>query len=321
MRALERYARPGRLLMTAIVPRILRALLARTDRPRPYDRNLGFARRPPGKTLIIGIGVARSGKRWLSEIFKRHENAASLAEPYPVLESFFFYCQWNGLAVDHAGFFHRLNADINRLFERHDVVYVASPWLSLGLQQVEQFLQPDAYFFSVRQPEAVVRSMVNKGWHVEDVVRGTNERATGSQPFLHDLHHHFSRVTPAGSEYETWRQLSPVGRCAWYWNECNTRILSELAHVSSSRTFHLRLQDIDQNFTFYRNVAVHFRLKPELTRDQFAPIKGRTPNVARRLSSPPWTECEQREFEQQTANFSRTFETMRTSFLQERTGA
>ncbi len=118
--------------------RLLRALLARVDRPPRYERELGFVRRQPGKTLIIGIGLARSGKRWLSEIFNRHENAASLAEPYPVLESFFFYCHWNRLAVDHAGFFHRLNADINRLFERHDIVCLSSPWLSLGLNQVEQ---------------------------------------------------------------------------------------------------------------------------------------------------------------------------------------
>ena len=305
--------------MTATVTRVLRALLARTDRPRPYDRNLGFARRPPGKTLIVGIGLARSGKRWLSEVFNRHGNAASLAEPYPVLESFFFYCQWNGLAVDHAGFFHRLNADINRLFERHDVVYLASPWLSLGLQQVEQFLQPDAYFFSVRQPEAVVRSMVNKGWYVEDVVRGANGLSTGPQPFLHDMHHHFSRVTPAGNEYEAWQRLTPVGRCAWYWNEANTRIVSELANVPSSRIFRLRLQDIDQNLAFYRNVAAHFRLRPELTKDEFEAIKGGMPNIGRRESARPWSDRERREVEQQTANFSRTYDELRSSFLQETT--
>lgn len=303
--------------MTASVPRVLRALLARTDRPRPYDRDLGFARRPPGKTLIVGIGVARSGKRWLSEIFNRHSNAASLAEPYPVLESFFFYCQWNGLAVDHAGFFHRLNADVNRLFERHDVVYVASPWLSLGLQQVEHFLQPDAYFFSVRQPEAVVRSMVNKGWYVEDVIRDAHELPTGPQPFLHDLHHHFSRVTPRGNEYEAWQRLTPEGRCAWYWNAANLRIMNELAHVSASRTFHLRLQDIDQNFAFYRNVAAHFRLRPELTKNGFEAIKGGTPNIGRGKSARPWSDRERCEVEQQAADFSRTYDEMRSSFLQE----
>lgn len=305
--------------MTAIVTRVLRSLLARTDRPRPYDRNLGFARRPPGKTLIVGIGLARSGKRWLSEIFNRHENAASLAEPYPVLESFFFYCQWNGLAVDHAGFFHRLNGDINRLFERHDVVYVASPWLSLGLQQVEHFLQPDAYFFSVRQPEAVVRSMVSKGWYVEDVVRGANALPTGSQPFLHDLHHHFSRVTPAGHDYEGWQGLTPVGRCAWYWNEANTRIVRELANVPSSRIFHFRLQDIDQNFAFYRNVAAHFRLRPELTKNEFEAIKGGMPNIGRRKSATPWGDRERSELEQQTAGFSATYNQLTTSFLREGT--
>jgi len=305
--------------MTATVTRALRALLARTDRPRPYDRDLGFARRPPGKTLILGIGLARSGKRWLSEIFNRHANAASLAEPYPVLESFFFYCHWNGLAVDHAGFFHRLNADINRLFERHDVVYVASPWLSLGLRQVEQFLQPDAYFFSVRRPEEVIRSMVNKGWYVEDVVRGANGLATGPQPFLHDMHHHFSRVTPAGSEYEAWQRLTPVGRCAWYWNEANTRIMNELTNVPSSRVFHFRLQDIDQNLTFYRNVAAHFSLRPELTKDEFEAIKGGMPNIGKKKSSRPWSDSERCEVEHQTEKFSRLYDDMNTSLLRERT--
>lgn len=266
---------------------------------------------------MVGIGLARSGKRWLSEIFNRHGNAASLAEPYPVLESFFFYCQWNGLAIDHAGFFHRLNADINRLFERHDVVYLASPWLSLGLQQVEQFLQPDAYFFSVRQPEAVVRSMVNKGWYVEDIVKSANELATGPQPFLHDMHHHFSRVTPAGNDYEAWQQLTPVGRCAWYWNETNTRIVSELANVPSSRVFPLRLKDIDQNLAFYRNVATHFSLRPELTKDEFEAIKGGMPNIGRRKSARPWSELERCELEQQTASFSRAYDELTTSFLQE----
>lgn len=303
--------------MTAIVTRVLRSVLARTNRPRPYDRDLGFASRPPGKTLIVGIGIARSGKRWLSEIFNRHENAASLAEPHPVLESFFFYCQWNGLAIDHAGFFHRLNADINRLFERHDVVYIASPWLSLGLQQVEQFLQPDAYFFSVRDPESVVRSMVNKGWYVEDVVRGANGLPAGSQPFLHDLHHHFSRVTPAGEQYETWQRLTPVGRCAWYWNETNTRIVSELASVPSSRVFPLRLKDIDQNLTFYRNVASHFGLRPELTKDEFEAIKGSMPNIGRRKSATTLSDRERREIAQETASFSKTYDEMKSSFLQE----
>lgn len=295
--------------------RILHALLSRVERPPRYKRELGFVRRQPGKTLIIGIGLARSGKRWLSEIFNRHENAASLAEPYPVLESFFFYCHWNRLAVDHAGFFHRLNADINRLFERHDIVYLSSPWLSLGLNQVEQFLQPDAYLFSVRRPDAVIRSMVNKGWYDEQVVRGESDRPTGPQPFLHDTHHHFSRVTPVGAEHEAWQRLTPVGRCAWYWNEANLRIVSELANVPSSRVFSVRLQDIDQNFAFYRNVAAHFGLRPELTRDTFEAIKGGMPNIGRRKSSKPWSERERCEFELQAAAFSRTYEQLKTSLL------
>jgi len=294
--------------------RLLHAVLARVDRPPRYERDLGFVRRQPGKTLIIGIGVARSGKRWLSEIFDRHDNAASLAEPHRLLESFFFYCNWNGLPVDHAGFFHILNADINHLFERHDVVYVASPWLSLGLAQVEDFLRPDAYFFSIRRPEGVVKSMVNKGWFGEDVIRRENSHATGPQPFLRDAHHHFSRVTPVGSQYAAWQQLAPVGRCAWYWNELNQRIERELASVPANRIFRLRLEDIDQNFLFYRNVAAHFNLRPELTSQQFEAIKGQMPKIPRK-GSRPWSELEQDEFEQHVATFSRRYEESKTSFL------
>jgi hypothetical protein len=166
----------------------------------------------------------------------------------------------------------------------------------------------------------VVRSMVNKGWYVEDVVRGANGFPTGPQPFLHDLHHHFSRVTPTGNEYEAWQGLTPVGRCAWYWNEANTRIESELATVPAARIFRLRLQDIDQNFAFYRNVAARFSLRPELTKDQFEAIKGGMPNIGRRKSARPWSDLERREVEQQTASFSRTYGEMRTSFLQEPAG-
>ncbi len=233
-----------------------------------------------------------------------------------MLESFYFYCQWNGLAVDHAGFFHRLNADINRLFERHDVVYLASPWLSLGLQQVAQFLEPDAYFFSVREPESVVKSMVNKGWYVEDLVRGANGLPTGSQPFLHDTHHHFSRVTPSGDDYERWQRLTPVGRCAWYWNETNTRIVRELASVPSSRVYSLRLKDIDQNHTFYRNVAARFGLGPRLAESEFEAIKGSMPNIGRRKSPRLLNDVERRELEDETASFAKIYNDMTSAFVQ-----
>ena len=302
--------------MKPLAKRVLRALLPHAEATSHFDRALGFAPRPPSKTLIVGVGLARSGKRWLSEIFNRHTNAASLAEPYPLLESYFFYCQWNGLAVDHAGFFHRLNADINRLFDRHDVVYVASPWLSLGLQQIERFLQPDAYFFSVRRPDAVVRSMVAKGWYAEDLVREEHLLPSGPQPFLNDAHHHFSRVTPMGEAYEAWQRLTPVGRCAWYWNEANVRIERELGKLPSSRVFHVRLQDIDQNYAFYRNVAAHFGLRPTLTKGEFEAIKGRMSNIGRK-SSRAWSGREQREFDQQIAVFGGVFEQLQTSFLQD----
>ena len=61
--------------------------------------------KPKNKVLIIGTHSGRSGLRWLADVHASNEKTYNLSEPFPVMESFFRYCTFNKLNIDHSGFF------------------------------------------------------------------------------------------------------------------------------------------------------------------------------------------------------------------------
>tara|TARA_Y100001936_G_scaffold253625_1_gene319526 strand:- start:1128 stop:2042 length:915 start_codon:yes stop_codon:yes gene_type:complete len=301
-----------------ILSRILRRALRYIDPPPPPLKWRGLEdnwTKPVGKKLIIVTGVGRNGAHWVSKIFGEHENTIGLSDPCSFHTAFFRYCVWNDLPIDSVGTFVLLRAVLYEAWEEHDVVCIASPYLGIGINIVDRYLQPDAFILSLRSPEKVVSSMANKGWYNEPVVNGGLKPTTGLQPAFMPQHRQFSRLTPRGSELADWQDLTPVGKCSWYWSALNKRIYAELSELHQSR-FHLyKLADVDQNPAFNKKLEELFDLTP-INDQQFLNLKKTASNAGRKKSTDDgWTETEKSEFHKGISEFHETFQSLKTTVL------
>jgi len=295
--------------------RFLRKLLLHLEPAQPqYRQGLEFEKRTENKKLIIGIGVGRSGKRWLSEVFNAHQEVQSMPEPFPVLESFYWYSNWNKLPVDHSGFFNLIQLHLSMHYKMNDLVYLSSPWLGMGLDDIDKHLNPDRYFFNMRDPVKVVNSMLAKGWFQEKTIKKNHSLATGLQPVYQNLHHHFSRLTPLGNDFLAWNELTPVGKCAWYWNSLNMAIHNDLKNIEPDRVRIFKLEDIDQNYEFYLSIAQEYNLSPLLSRKAFLAVKDNMPNIGKKSDIHyNWAKQEKEEFDAQISSFYTVFKEVTSS--------
>ena len=236
-------------------------------------------KKPKNKKLIIGTHSGRSGMRWISNVHGSHKGISSLKEPYPLLESFFRYSTFNQLSIDHSGFFNLIQTKIEDLWKDHDCVFYASPWLSFGIDQVQKFLKPDYFITTIRNPKEVVSSLNFKGWYNKKYYNFTDEKVTGLQPNFQQPHHLFSRISPSGKYFNTWNSLTAIGKATWYWVESNKCILNSLDKLDSDKILKFRLEDINQNYIWYKKYAKFFKLNETLSENNFFSVKKNTMNI------------------------------------------
>lgn len=260
-----------------------------------------------GKT-IFATGPGRSGMRWFTKVLTNHSNCFGGAERFREAEAYFRYATWHRLQVNHDAFFHLLRCGINFDWNRGATFSLnASPYFSHGLDLLIEAFSPDFLIVHLRDPIRIVNSMVHKGWY-----SNTPElRRSNSLPGLQldhvssaNFHRNFSRVIPCGDEFFRWRELSAVGRCAWFCSELASALSKTLTSFPPERTVYLRLEDIDQNFENYHRIATFFGLSPLMTRKTFLSLKGQMRNrgtIVRNFSA--WSDKEKHDYESEIARY------------------
>ena len=96
--------------------------------------------------LLLSFGAGRSGQNWFSKIFNSHLNWVGSTERYSDYESFYRYTTYYGLPIDKKNFFKLLILSAKRDMATHGNSFIASSYLSFGVNEIANNLKPDAIF-------------------------------------------------------------------------------------------------------------------------------------------------------------------------------
>jgi hypothetical protein len=251
-----------------------------------------------GKKLILGTLCARSGTMWLCDIFDEHANATGITERNFEAEAYYRFISYNKLPIDTSGIITLIKHGVVQDWKKGDIALVFSPFFSHSMLELNAALSPDTLIFALSDPMFTVQSIYNKGFFSQAYVRERTDLALGFQPALHgSWSQYFGRIVPNGPLYDVWKELTLIGKIAWWGNRINIDIWQQLEKVSRDKVYLFNLQEADQNYEWYVGMAKRFGLAPILSREKFLSIKGRRVR-AKHNARHEWSATERQEFEQ-----------------------
>lgn len=254
--------------------------------------------------------------RWMSKVFTSHQNCAGACERFPEYEAFYRYCQWHDLPIDAAPLHHIVQQAVYYDWADAQISYNASPYFSFGADELCDRILPDLVLFHFRNPEKIVNSLFVRNWYHTPLSWDTSTAVPGLQPeHLNNFYYNFVRPTPKGEAYEEWAQLTRIGQIAWYCSQVATSIDRVLANRPEVPRWHIRLEDVDQNYEFYCQMAHAVGLSPILSRRRFLSLKGNVGNAGTvTRGADTWSAEERRDFETQIAPYQEIYERSQSPF-------
>jgi len=263
-----------------------------------------------GKILILGTLSARSGTRWLCDIFSHHKNAIGSIERFRVAESFYRYIKYNNLPIDCSGIIRLIKKGILQDWEKVDLSLVFSPYFSHSILELYNELKPQRIIFAINDPEFTVTSLYNKGHFKETYYRDSPNLILGYQPELGERWcHFFGRIVPNDDFYSTWEKLTRIGKISWWGNKINMDIYQQLQEIPKEKIWIFKLKEADQNYDYYRRLANEFNLRPLLEEEGFLAIKEATVKDSHNIKR-EWTERERAEFLLYTKEWTELYRTL-----------
>ncbi len=270
-----------------------------------YERGLA-----QGKKLVLCTLCARSGTRWLGDVFNEHKNATGVTERYFEAESFYRYIKYNKLPIDTSGIIKLIKYGIVQDWKKGDVSIVISPFFSHGILELYENLHPEKIIFGINDPKFTTQSIFNKGFFKEKYVRKDVNLSLGFQPGFDQEWswlYLFARLVPNGEFYTAWEKLTRIGKIAWWGSQMNKDIWEQLQQLPKEKTFVFILKHADQNYEYYKNIAREFGLTPLLSEKAFLAVKGKTVTTKHNKLH-QWSEKEQTEFEQYSKEWQILYE-------------
>jgi len=267
------------------------------------------------KKLIIGLGAGRCGMRWFARLLDAHQNASGYCERYPFPESFYRYCKWHDLPIEQEGFFQLIDQGIQADWKSSDISFMVSPWFVTPCGDIIRRLKPDLLIFFLRNPKATVNSLYTKGWYDDPLISGQNGNISGLQPDLQDTpHHSFSRLMPRGPDLNPWLKLTRIGKITWYWTQINLTIYKMLQNNPDIPHWILKLEDIGDDYQYYKNLATTLDLKPLLSKWKYNLLRRSVlRGTKHRRNIDGWSETEIRDFQETAAPFQKIYNQLETT--------
>ena len=256
----------------------------------------------PSKNLServsFAIGTGRCGTKFMYRVMEKEPIVASVHERNPLNETFHRYCKWYDIKVDHEGFLHTKEKEIQADLAKFDFSFESSAYLSLSVEELYQRFNAK-FILLIRTPHKMVNSYLRKGWYDKQIVRSDANLPLSYQES--ELFHHFlGRIVPSGEKFEHWQQMTQVGKLAWYWNALNARVLHQFEKIPSS---HWRVDKLEElTYDRYLEITQFLGIKSKLKRQTYEKIADLRPNAFSNLPSiSSWTETEIAEFETEVA--------------------
>lgn len=244
----------------------------------------------------FAVGTGRCGTKFMSRVAALEPKVASTHERAPFNEAFHRYCQWYNLPVDTLGFLAAKREEIETDLETHAYSFEASAHLSLSIEALYKAFGA-RFVLLVRSPEKVVNSYIRKGWYSQKAIRNNSDLALGYQNYCEEPHHFLGRIMPSGDRFDTWNQMSRVGKLAWYWNILNLRVLEQFAELPKE---HYLVEKLE-NFSYerYLEIADFLGYASSVSKDSYESLSERRPNRSRAnlQSVDAWNDAEISEFE------------------------
>jgi hypothetical protein len=266
--------------------------------------------RPPYKELIkyknfqrvmdnkfaLSFGAGRCGQNWFAKIFNSHSNWVGTCERFTDYEAFYRYISYYSLPIDKEGVFKLFELASNRDMAKYQNTFIASPYLSFGVNELYKRLSPNYLFFNIRNPIKSVESFYRKGWYLN------SDNFTINSPSIdisNNLKKTFSRIVPQGEFFKEWIELTRIGKIAWYWATINKAIYDDFNKIKNINKFYIKLEDVDQNYEIYEKLFNKFNFKNKMTKKQFYGVINKAPNKGPndKYNYKDWNNLEKKEFE------------------------
>ena len=246
----------------------------------------------------FAIGTGRCGTKFLGRVIRMEPGVSSAHERDGPSEAFHRYCKWYGLPVDDEGFFHTKEREIRHDLKDHHFSFESSTYLSLSVRELYSRFG-GKFILLVRSPERVINSYLHRGWYNKPIVYANPELALGYQD-LNPFYLSFGRIVPMGETFLQWKEMSRIGKLAWYWNTINALVLEQFKDIPET---HWRIEKIEElSYSRYHEITRFLGFESAVTQQIYDKIRQSRPGVT---SSVPtiasWNDTEIAEVETEVA--------------------
>ena len=264
--------------------------------------------------FIISFGAGRCGQNWFAKIFNSHSNWIGTSERFSDLEAFYRFISYYNLPIEKESIYQLLELARNRDLSNYENSFIASPYLSFGVQDLYERLNPNFLFFNLRDPVKSVESFHRKGWYSK-----LSDYQVRKSPFIDisdNLKRNFSRIIPKEDYLDEWIKLTKIGKIAWFWATINKAILDDFKKLKKAKKYFFKLEDVDQNYNFYLKLSEIFDLNNKLKEKDFYSIINKTPNVGpkNKYKYNEWGTLEKKEFEDIINKIFPDYQNIKTTF-------
>ena len=264
----------------------------------PYEELIKYKnfQRVGDNKFALSFGAGRCGQNWFAKIFNSHSNWVGTCERFTDYEAFYRYIGYYSLPIDKEGVFKLFELASNRDMAKYQNTFIASPYLSFGVNELYKRLSPNYLFFNIRNPIKSVESFYRKGWYLN------SDNFTINSPSIdisNNLKKTFSRIVPHGEFFKEWIELTRIGKIAWYWATINKAIYDDFNKIKNINKFYIKLEDVDQNYEIYEKLFNKFNFKNKMTKKQFYGVINKAPNKGPndKYNYKDWNNLEKKEFE------------------------
>jgi hypothetical protein len=254
----------------------------------------------------FAIGTGRCGTLFLHHVIEREPEVASSHERNPENEAFQRYCKWHGLPVDDEGFLAAKEQEIQLDLTQRSFSFEASPYVSLAVKALHERFGAK-FVFLIRRPDGVVTSFVHKGFYRKPYLVRNPDLAAGYQDQSPErFFTFFARISPRGSLFEQWNEMTQVGKVAWFWRAFNERTLQALEELPRESYRLVRIEDLD--YPKYKELGAFLGFKVQVSESDFNALRASKPHAFwRKRQVDQWTGQEVREFESQVGELAQRF--------------
>ena len=227
-------------------------------------------------TISFCVGTGRCGTTFLAKLAELEPTVAASHERLRLPATFHMYCKWHGIAVDPEGFLIDREAAIRDDLQNHHVSFEASALLSHSIAELYERFRAK-FLLLVRSPDRTVASFAVRNWFVDPIPWKDSSLPPTIREGV-EPRHFFGRNLPRGGPaFHRWRELTQIGKLAWFWQARIRDILEQFRHLPASHRRIARLEDLD--FDHYAEVASFLGWRPTIARDQFDVLAHSRPNA------------------------------------------